>query len=158
MYDNSPLGSACIEHLDGNRYRCKNTGLVIVTDVLPIHCCSADVLAIPFRERPSLSERIREHLQQLPDVTRSPEDLDRIITICTTQCKRLGTGRWGEVNYEGCPRFGRPCTGAFKKWTTSIADAKTWCEPWGPEQGVFHDVGLTPAESPDTMLPTHTDP
>ncbi len=107
---------------------------------------------------PSLADRICADLQQRTDVTRFPEDLDRIITICTTQCKRLGTGRWGEVRYEGCPRFGRPCTGAFKKWMTSIADAKTWCEPWGPEQGVFHDVDLTPPDPPDTMAPTHIDP
>lgn len=94
-------------------------------------------------EPEALAERIRYHLQQLSDVTRSPADLDRAITICTTQCKRLGTGRWGEVKYEGCPRFGRPCDGAFEKWMQSLADAKTWCELWGSEQGVFYDVTTT---------------
>lgn len=86
----------------------------------------------------SFTESIRNYLSQLPDVTRSPEDLNQIITICTTQCKRLGTGQWGETKYEGCPSFGRPCTGAFEKWMASLADAKTWCEQWGPAQGLFN--------------------
>ncbi len=86
-----------------------------------------------------LAKRIHQAIDERTDVTRSPEDLDRIITICTTQCKRLGTGQWGEVKYEGCPRFGQPCNGAFGKWMKSIADAKTWCEHFGPEQGVFRE-------------------
>ena len=98
------------------------------------------------KEPQSLTEQIYGHLNQLPDVTRSPEDLERIITICTTQCKLLGTGQWGEVKYEGCPRFSRPCNGGFDKWMKSLADAKTWCEQFGPEQGVFYETELIDAD------------
>jgi len=83
----------------------------------------------------NLADRIRRTIDQRSDVTRTPEDLDRIILICTTQCERLGTGRWGETKYEGCPRFGRPCKGAFDKWMASLADAKTECEEWEPSEG-----------------------
>lgn len=34
MRENSP----CIEHVEGNHYRCKNHGFDIHTDVLPIFC------------------------------------------------------------------------------------------------------------------------
>ena len=92
------------------------------------------------REPQPLTERIRRTIDQRPDVTRSPEDLNRIIQICTTQCEKLGTARWGEVHSEGCPYHGRPCDGAFEKWMASLADVRTWCQHWGPEDGIFHQI------------------
>lgn len=96
---------------------------------------------LPVRARRNCSNplplpgRVRHHLQQRTDVTRPQPELDRLIAFCLEQCDKLGTGQWGEVNYEGCPRFGRPCTGAFEKWMKALADVNCWCDKWGePEK------------------------
>ncbi len=93
----------------------------------------------------NLAERIRWTIAQRSDVTRSPEDLERIITICTTQCPVFGTLYIGDNRYarETCPYHGRPCNGAFEKWMHALADGRTWCNHWGPEEGVFHELGTT---------------
>ena len=95
--------------------------------------------AIRFRPRSehrpsSLPDRIRAGLRDLEakrKLTRPRPELDRVIAICLEKCDLLGTGRWVGQQYEGCPRFGRPCDGAFCKWIDSLADAGTWCEQWG---------------------------
>ena len=48
-----PPSSSCIEHLEGNRYRCRNTGQVIVTKTLPIRCCPEEGVPKLEGKRPS---------------------------------------------------------------------------------------------------------
>ncbi len=139
MRTNSP----CIEHVEGNHYRCKNLGFDVYTDELPISCgpCDGDRRSGVDKPVPqgiagriiNLEAEARAAYAKML-YAREPAELTRVITTCLA-CQKYDNRCNDTRPKNGTPLFPSGCTGR-RQWLKSLSSVGfRECPKWGlPQQ------------------------
>ena len=149
------MNSPCIEHLGGDRYRCRTRGIVITTMVLPILCCSEYIDLTEARERLGISVDDMKHwAHALARWTRAgfpvrdQAEVERIERECCVPCEEYVTddaawvskivGWLSGTRYGRCKQCGCGLSTSKLSVANKIAMATESCKllKWGesPEQ------------------------